>query len=400
MMRAIKAFVILVIIVMIGEMFGKNDNKQQDQSQTEQTEQTEQADPVKKTTEKAKKIANLKEDSIDIEKYIRKDKKYLLNAGSFVKEEQEDIYDAADDDKNSQMGMSFSVDENDKVKFISIDQREGYNFCGITYDMDRNEVEKLLDKISDKYQYGWLNDVEIVFWQYPGHEVKGHIEFNSMDGNCGRIKVWDNDGKEELLNSDEKERAKDSYIIFDSAYRKLTDADIAEFDTEKLIDAIDEIYAREGMIFNDSTKQDEFSTSCWYKGKIEEDQFTEENLSDVEKYNVKFLQDIINQRNYEKEKKASITIEDICGTYVDSEKGYKLVIERITMPGDFEPLDNRIQYKIYQKDQSLFAEQDSTPYYDGNIGKGDYTLINNGDGTITLEYNTGEEICKFTKVQD
>lgn len=106
------------------------------------------------------------------------------------------------------------------------------------------------------------------------------------------------------------------------------------------------------------------------------------------------------RRNYEKEKKASITIEDICGTYVDSEKGYKLVIERITMPGDFEPLDNRIQYKIYQKDQSLFAEQDSTPYYDGNIGKGDYTLINNGDGTITLEYNTGEEICKFTKVQD
>ena len=44
MKRAIKAFVILVIIVMIGEMFGKNDNKQQDQSQTEQT------DPVKKIT--------------------------------------------------------------------------------------------------------------------------------------------------------------------------------------------------------------------------------------------------------------------------------------------------------------------------------------------------------------
>lgn len=83
MKRAIKAFVILVIIVMIGEMFGKNDNKQQDQSQTEQTEQ---ADPVKKITKKTKSIVKKSLNSTDLEDYMGKDFETTLDK---IKDEDE-----------------------------------------------------------------------------------------------------------------------------------------------------------------------------------------------------------------------------------------------------------------------------------------------------------------------
>lgn len=86
----------------------------------------------------------------------------------------------------------------------------------------------------------------------------------------------------------------DDYILPDSGTRKLTNSDLAGLDADELELARNEIYAREGRRFNTDYIQDYFDDKWWYVGTIEPEDFTEDMLNDVEKYNVNFI------RNYEK----------------------------------------------------------------------------------------------------
>lgn len=86
----------------------------------------------------------------------------------------------------------------------------------------------------------------------------------------------------------------DDYILPDSGTRKLTNSDLAGLDADELELARNEIYVREGRRFNTDYIQDYFDDKWWYVGTIEPEDFTEDMLNDVEKYNVNFI------RNYEK----------------------------------------------------------------------------------------------------
>lgn len=88
--------------------------------------------------------------------------------------------------------------------------------------------------------------------------------------------------------------ADDDYILPDSGIRKLTNSDLAGLDADELELARNEIYARAGRRFNTDYIQDYFDDKWWYVGTIEPEDFTEDMLNDVEKYNVNFI------RNYEK----------------------------------------------------------------------------------------------------
>lgn len=88
--------------------------------------------------------------------------------------------------------------------------------------------------------------------------------------------------------------ADDDYILPDSGTRKLTNSDLAGLDADELELARNEIYARAGRRFNTDYIQDYFDDKWWYVGTIEPEDFTEDMLNDVEKYNVNFI------RNYEK----------------------------------------------------------------------------------------------------
>lgn len=88
--------------------------------------------------------------------------------------------------------------------------------------------------------------------------------------------------------------ADDDYILPDSGTRKLTNSDLAGLDANELELARNEIYARAGRRFNTDYIQDYFDDKWWYVGTIEPEDFTEDMLNDVEKYNVNFI------RNYEK----------------------------------------------------------------------------------------------------
>lgn len=87
--------------------------------------------------------------------------------------------------------------------------------------------------------------------------------------------------------------ADDDYILPDSGIRKLTNSDLAGLDADELELARNEIYARAGRRFNTDYIQDYFDDKWWYVGTIEPEDFTEDMLNDVEKYNVNFI------RNYE-----------------------------------------------------------------------------------------------------
>ena len=88
--------------------------------------------------------------------------------------------------------------------------------------------------------------------------------------------------------------ADEDYILPDSDTKKLTSSDLAGLDANELELARNEIYARAGRRFNTDYIQDYFDDKWWYVGTIEPEDFTEDMLNDVEKYNVNFI------RNYEK----------------------------------------------------------------------------------------------------
>ena len=78
-------------------------------------------------------------------------------------------------------------------------------------------------------------------------------------------------------------------MIPDSSTRYLTEADIVTLsDWEKKI-ARNEIYARHGRKFNSAELQQYFDSMDWYTPSIEEKDFKDEMLNDVERYNTRLI---------------------------------------------------------------------------------------------------------------
>lgn len=80
----------------------------------------------------------------------------------------------------------------------------------------------------------------------------------------------------------------DDYVIKDSSSRKLTEEDIQKIDKDKLAYARNEIYARNGYIFNSEPYKSYFEKKSWYKGT--KSNFTIDDLSEIEQYNIRLIQ--------------------------------------------------------------------------------------------------------------
>lgn len=91
----------------------------------------------------------------------------------------------------------------------------------------------------------------------------------------------------------EEEQTNNDYILKDSDSKLITESDLSELTAEQLRLARNEIYARHGRKFNDSTLQSYFNKCSWYHGTIDPDSFSDDLLNDFEKQN----KDIIT--NYE-----------------------------------------------------------------------------------------------------
>lgn len=80
-----------------------------------------------------------------------------------------------------------------------------------------------------------------------------------------------------------------SYLIPNSSYSRLTEADLAGYTKEQLKIARNEIYARHGRRFDTEALQNYFNTKSWYSGTIAPSSFSEDLLSQVEKDNIKLI---------------------------------------------------------------------------------------------------------------
>ena len=79
------------------------------------------------------------------------------------------------------------------------------------------------------------------------------------------------------------------YIFQGSDYRYLTSADVSGMSADQLQMGINEIYARHGRLFNDSSIQAYFNSQSWYYGYISPSAFNESVFNDYENANIAFL---------------------------------------------------------------------------------------------------------------
>lgn len=139
---------------------------------------------------------------------------------------------------------------------------------------------------NENEQYKPLQTIEITTQQettqQPSTTIQNTTEPESID-----------DGSSDA-DDDYDDYYDEDYILPDSGTRKLTNSDLAGLDADELELARNEIYARAGRRFNTDYIQDYFEDKWWYVGTIAPEDFTEDMLNDVEKYNVNFI------RNYEK----------------------------------------------------------------------------------------------------
>ena len=83
-----------------------------------------------------------------------------------------------------------------------------------------------------------------------------------------------------------------TYVLPDSATKKLTESDVAGLSADQLRIARNEIYARHGMKFKSEDLQAWFGAQAWYQGTVSGSDFDDSVLSETERANVKFLKEM------------------------------------------------------------------------------------------------------------
>lgn len=83
--------------------------------------------------------------------------------------------------------------------------------------------------------------------------------------------------------------ASKEYIIEDSNFRELTEADLYYLTAEQCRIARNEIYARHGRMFQDAALQQHFESCSWYTGMYSASEFSDDMLSDVERKNLQAI---------------------------------------------------------------------------------------------------------------
>lgn len=153
------------------------------------------------------------------------------------------------------------------------------------YGMQMDEVRQYL---ADRYHTYHAYDHHtisylMIFWSKSGPKSSGCISFDhSLKARTVHFSIGHN--LERWFSPDW------IYILPESLYRRLDEKDIQHFDQWELQTALDEIYARRGMRFLDDYTAAYFIQQSWYEGMIDEDAFTDQMLSDVERYNIAFLE--------------------------------------------------------------------------------------------------------------
>ena len=259
----------------------------------------------------------------------------------------------------TQIGVDYTADNglveiqigsDDTITDIYVESESTYSFSGIKCGMYLGEIEEILSQ-KDSYQYSVdVTGDEVAFWKKGDINLGGFFYLDGKNNCDGMIITTDFSGLYQLYKEDQP------YILFESVYRNLTDEDVEGFAKEKLSEAIDEIYAREGMEFASIEKKAKYADCLWYKPVISEAEFSDDMLTDVEKYNIQFLEsqiEDIDNKEIEKKKIVERGYEE--ETYKNPD-GYTIVMEK-QEDVNFEKIDNIFNVKIYNPDGEILCEE-------------------------------------------
>lgn len=184
-------------------------------------------------------------------------------------------------------GVIFMDHDATLLKSVWLIQDKKWGFHGIRYGTDLGNAERCFsDGYGCYHAYDYTGTYRMVFWSQSGLKVGGAMTFDRQKKVDALYISVDYDPSQMITLAWR-------HMLPESLYRRLTKKDIWYLNPWELETALDEIYARRGMRFLDDYKASYFIQQPWYEGVIDEDIFIDDILSDVERYNVGFLQEQI-----------------------------------------------------------------------------------------------------------
>lgn len=218
-----------------------------------------------------------KGDCLDIEEYLGQSvNDVLCKSGILTHHQTGDV----PSDRDIFMG-----DDDTLLKSVWLIQDKKWGFHGIRHGTDLGDAERcLFDGYGCYHAYDYrIRAHRMVFWSQSGLKIGGDMTFDRQKKVDALYISVDYDPSQAIVSTWR-------HMLSESLYRRLTERDIWYLDPWELQTALDEIYARRGMRFLDDYKASYFIQQTWYEGTIDEGAFTDDMLSDVEWYNVGFLQ--------------------------------------------------------------------------------------------------------------
>lgn len=182
----------------------------------------------------------------------------------------------------------FMCDDDILLKSVWLIQDKKWGFHGIRYGTDLRDAERCLsDGCGCYHAYDYhIGTYRMVFWSQSGLKIGGEVIFDRQKKVDALYISVDYDPSQAIALAWQ-------HMLPESLYRRLTKKDIWYLDPWELETALDEIYARRGMRFLEDYKASYFIQQPWYEGTVDEEAFTDDMLSDVELYNMGFLQEQI-----------------------------------------------------------------------------------------------------------
>ena len=100
------------------------------------------------------------------------------------------------------------------------------------------------------------------------------------------------------LGSDEDTYDNDDYILPDSDIEYISVSEIEGMSKERLTLALNEIYARYGLMFNTTSIQQYFNSKDWYVPSIKPGHFNDKVLNKYEKKNIDTIVNYMKEKGY------------------------------------------------------------------------------------------------------
>lgn len=133
-------------------------------------------------------------------------------------------------------------------------------------------------------------------WYYDGYESLDKLYEDVVTSNAAEYNHEENiNGENSKLNgkkssSENLSDVEEGIIFPNSSTEPLDESDVKSLTDEEVQKAINEIYARNGYIFKDETKQKYYEKYDWYEGKIASDDFSKDVFNNTERENVELLE--------------------------------------------------------------------------------------------------------------